>query len=87
MNSTEPQSHSPIAYQPAWVFSGHDADGEHDTVRDGVVAGGGHASYLHTHPAAAPDAVVRFVAHAAGMCSRRCSSKVGRAGRRPPGGP
>jgi len=24
-----------------------------------------HASYLHTHPAAAPDAVARFVAHAA----------------------
>jgi cobyrinic acid a,c-diamide synthase len=24
-----------------------------------------HASYLHTHPAAAPAAVARFVAHAA----------------------
>jgi cobyrinic acid a,c-diamide synthase len=35
------------------------------TVRDGVVDAVVHASYLHTHPAAAPDAVARFVAHAA----------------------
>jgi cobyrinic acid a,c-diamide synthase len=29
------------------------------------VHAGVHASYLHTHPAAAPHAVARFVAHAA----------------------
>ena len=49
------------SYQPAWMYRG---DGT-DTMRDGVVHAGVHASYLHTHPAAAPDAVVRFVAHAA----------------------
>jgi len=49
------------SYQPAWVYGG---DGV-DTVRDGAVRAGVHASYLHTHPAAAPDAVARFVAHAA----------------------
>ena len=50
------------SYQPAWVYRGDD---ECDAVRDGVVHAGVHASYLHTHPAAAPDAVARFVAHAA----------------------
>ena len=49
------------SYQPAWVYRGDKVD----TVRDGVVHAGVHASYLHTHPAATPDAVVRFVAHAA----------------------
>ena len=49
------------SYQPAWVYRGHDIE----AVRDGVVHAGVHASYLHTHPAAAPEAVVRFVAHAA----------------------
>jgi cobyrinic acid a,c-diamide synthase len=52
------------SYQPAWVYRVHGAD-DSETVRDGVVHAGVHASYLHTHPAAAPDAVVRFVAHAA----------------------
>ncbi|MCV7379631.1 cobyrinate a,c-diamide synthase [Mycobacterium alsense] len=47
-------------YRPAWVYAGGDG-----TVRDGVVYAGVHASYLHTHPAAAPAAVARFVAHAA----------------------
>jgi cobyrinic acid a,c-diamide synthase len=47
--------------QPAWVYRGRDADG----VREGAVHRGVHASYLHTHPAAAPEAVARFVAHAA----------------------
>ena len=54
------------SYQPAWVYRGDEVD----TVRDGVVHAGVHASYLHTHPAAAPDAVVRFVAHAARPISR-----------------
>ena len=49
------------SYQPAWVYAGEPVNG----VRDGAVHGGVHASYLHTHPAAAPDAVARFVAHAA----------------------
>jgi cobyrinic acid a,c-diamide synthase len=49
------------SYQPAWAYRGDDVD----TLRDGAVHAGVHASYLHTHPAAAPEAVVRFVAHAA----------------------
>ncbi|MDR3657756.1 MAG: cobyrinate a,c-diamide synthase [Mycobacterium sp.] len=49
------------SYQPAWVYRGNDRD----HVRDGAVRGGVHASYLHTHPAATPEAVVRFVTHAA----------------------
>jgi cobyrinic acid a,c-diamide synthase len=53
------------SYQPAWVYQVHDGDHARAAVRDGVVHAGVHASYLHTHPAAAPDAVVRFVAHAA----------------------
>jgi cobyrinic acid a,c-diamide synthase len=53
------------SYQPAWVYRGQDSGQQSATVRDGVVHAGVHASYLHTHPAAAPQAVVRFVAHAA----------------------
>ncbi|WP_039889561.1 cobyrinate a,c-diamide synthase [Mycobacterium xenopi] len=49
------------AVQPAWVYR----DGQARTVRDGAVHAGVHASYLHTHPAATPGAVARFVAHAA----------------------
>ncbi len=48
-------------YQPAWIYQGQRAD----AVRDGAVHRGVHASYLHTHPAATPEAVARFVAHAA----------------------
>ncbi|TSD93555.1 cobyrinate a,c-diamide synthase [Skermania sp. ID1734] len=33
--------------------------------RDGFVSGGVHASYLHTHPAAHPEAIQRFVRNAA----------------------
>jgi cobyrinic acid a,c-diamide synthase len=55
------------SYQPAWVYRGHDVE----AVRDGVVHAGVHASYLHTHPAATPEAVMRFVAHAA---ARRASA-------------
>jgi cobyrinic acid a,c-diamide synthase len=46
------------SYQPAWMYRG-------ERVPDGAVHAGVHASYLHTHPAAAPGAVARFVAHAA----------------------
>ncbi len=49
-------------YPPAWMYRMPDAT----IVRDGAVRGGVHASYLHTHPAAAPAAVRRFVWHAAG---------------------
>jgi cobyrinic acid a,c-diamide synthase len=48
-------------YQPAWVYRG----GTGAAVRDGAVHGGVHASYLHTHPAARPRAISRFVAAAA----------------------
>lgn len=52
------------SYQPAWMYQAHGGEQGSDSVRDGVVHGGVHASYLHTHPAGAPDAVARFVAHA-----------------------
>jgi cobyrinic acid a,c-diamide synthase len=45
-------------YPPAWVYSDRPAD----RASDGAVAGGVHASYLHTHPAAYPGAITRFVA-------------------------
>ncbi|ORW08565.1 cobyrinate a,c-diamide synthase [Mycobacterium kyorinense] len=47
-------------YDPAWIYRGHGTP-----ARDGAVHDGVHAAYLHTHPAAAPDAVARFVSHAA----------------------
>jgi cobyrinic acid a,c-diamide synthase len=48
-------------YPPAWVYRG----GAGQTVHDGAVHSGVHASYLHTHPAAQRGAVERFVAYAA----------------------
>lgn len=59
------------SYQPAWMYRAPDAGDAGGTVRDGVVHGGVHASYLHTHPAAAPEAVARFVTHAARPARRR----------------
>jgi cobyrinic acid a,c-diamide synthase len=53
-------------YQPAWVYNGQDSD----TVSEGAVHAGVHASYLHTHPAAAPHAVTRFVACAAALSTK-----------------
>jgi cobyrinic acid a,c-diamide synthase len=53
------------SYQPAWAYRGDEVDTVRDGLREGAVHAGVHASYLHTHPAAAPEAVVRFVAHAA----------------------
>jgi cobyrinic acid a,c-diamide synthase len=44
-------------YEPAWAFRG--AGGVN--VSDGAVRGGVHAAYLHTHAAAHPEAVARFV--------------------------
>ncbi|MGV0792653.1 cobyrinate a,c-diamide synthase [Mycolicibacterium sp. XJ1819] len=49
------------SYPPAWVYSGRHVD----SVRDGAVHRGVHAGYLHTHPAADPQAITRFVAAAA----------------------
>jgi cobyrinic acid a,c-diamide synthase len=49
------------SYPPAWVFGGRDVP----TVRDGAIDRGVHAGYLHTHPAAHPQAITRFVAAAA----------------------
>lgn len=48
-------------YEAAWHFGG----GSTRTVADGAVHRGVHAGYLHTHPAAHPDAIARFVATAA----------------------
>jgi cobyrinic acid a,c-diamide synthase len=48
-------------YPPAWAYSAT-ADGRR---RDGAVHAGVHASYLHTHPAAYPEAITRFVSAAA----------------------
>lgn len=48
-------------YDPAWRFgAGPTAGGA-----DGAVHRGVHAGYLHTHPAAHPDAIARFVGSAA----------------------
>ena len=48
-------------YAPAWVFG----DSSASRTKDGAVHSGVHASYLHTHPAAHPHAITRFVAAAA----------------------
>jgi cobyrinic acid a,c-diamide synthase len=50
------------AATPAWRWR----DRSGSTVEEGFVTGGLHASYLHTHPAGAPDSVARFV--------RRCAA-------------
>ncbi|PQM44447.1 Hydrogenobyrinate a,c-diamide synthase [Mycobacterium talmoniae] len=55
-------------YLPAWVRRGEDGA----PVRDGAVRGGVHAAYLHTHPAAHPESVRRFVEHAAGAATTSC---------------
>ncbi|MFN8226292.1 MAG: cobyrinate a,c-diamide synthase [Mycobacterium sp.] len=48
-------------YPSAWAFRGAGSE----SVQEGAVHAGIHASYLHTHPAADAGAVRRFVAHAA----------------------
>ncbi|OBJ98261.1 MULTISPECIES: cobyrinate a,c-diamide synthase [Mycolicibacterium] len=45
---------------PAWAFAGPGQVAR----RDGAVRHGVHAGYLHTHPAAHPEAISRFVASA-----------------------
>lgn len=47
--------------QPAWRYAGRGGR----VVEDGAVLGGVHAGYLHTHAAAHPEAIARFVAAAA----------------------
>ncbi|MBX7430879.1 cobyrinate a,c-diamide synthase [Mycobacterium sp. Y57] len=47
--------------QPAWRYSGRAGE----IVQDGAVRAGVHAGYLHTHAAAHPEAIARFVATAA----------------------
>ncbi|MCG7594050.1 cobyrinate a,c-diamide synthase [Mycobacterium sp. PSTR-4-N] len=47
--------------QPAWRYRGRAGA----MVDDGVVRGGVHAGYLHTHPAVHPEAIARFVRAAA----------------------
>ncbi len=46
--------------RPAWRYRGRAGK----PVDDGIVQGGVHAGYLHTHPAAHPQAIARFVAAA-----------------------
>ncbi|MGW4324571.1 cobyrinate a,c-diamide synthase [Nocardia sp. NPDC004573] len=52
---------------PAWGWLG--SAGER--VREGALSGNVHASYLHTHPAGNPEAVLRFVTAAARFASSR----------------
>ncbi|HEX3590826.1 MAG TPA: cobyrinate a,c-diamide synthase [Pseudonocardiaceae bacterium] len=47
---------------PAWFWRGHDGA----ATREGFVLDTVHASYLHTHPAAHPETVVRLVERAVG---------------------
>ena len=48
-------------YPLAWAYRSH----ESEVIGDGAVHAGVHASYLHIHPAAIPEAITRFVARAA----------------------
>lgn len=48
--------------EPAWLMRGPGGE----PTAEGVVRGGVHASYLHTHPAAHPLSIARFVRCAAG---------------------
>ena len=50
------------SYPPAWVYEGHRVP----RLRDGAIHRNVHASYLHIHPAARPEAIARFVSLAAG---------------------
>lgn len=63
---------TPRAAAPAWAWRGGEPEG--------YVQGGVHASFLHTHPAGAPDAVARFVAAAASspVCAPAALPSVGR---------
>ncbi|MEU6130076.1 cobyrinate a,c-diamide synthase [Saccharopolyspora sp. NPDC047091] len=56
--------------QPAWYWR----DGA--AVAEGFVRDGLHASYLHTHPAGAPEAVSRFVTRCSRMVTRGAGTAV-----------
>jgi cobyrinic acid a,c-diamide synthase len=56
-------------YPPAWMYRSETAA----PVRDGAVHAGVHAAYLHTHPAAEPEAVRRFVERAAAQAATTVS--------------
>ncbi|MFE2754978.1 cobyrinate a,c-diamide synthase [Actinosynnema sp. NPDC059335] len=56
----------PHGAKPAWRWRGHDQR----PVAEGFVVGRVHASYLHTHPASAPEAVTRFVRACASASAR-----------------
>ncbi|MEU4762843.1 cobyrinate a,c-diamide synthase [Actinosynnema sp. NPDC023794] len=56
----------PHGAKPAWQWRGHDLR----PVAEGFVLGRVHASYLHTHPASAPEAVTRFVRACANESAR-----------------
>lgn len=56
----------PHGAKPAWRWRGHDQR----PVAEGFVVGRVHASYLHTHPASAPEAVTRFVRACANASAR-----------------
>jgi cobyrinic acid a,c-diamide synthase len=58
------------SYPPAWVYAGRQAD----RVSDGAIDRNVHAGYLHTHPAAHPHAITRFVAAAAGYRAARTAN-------------
>ncbi|MGH3613845.1 MAG: cobyrinate a,c-diamide synthase [Pseudonocardia sp.] len=53
---------------PAWAWRGDEQEGP---TQEGWVRNGVHASFLHTHPAGAPDAVARFVARAVERSAER----------------
>jgi cobyrinic acid a,c-diamide synthase len=56
----------PHGAKPAWQWRGPDLR----PVAEGFVLGRVHASYLHTHPASAPEAVTRFVRACASQSTR-----------------
>lgn len=62
--------------QPAWLFAGAGPD----RVAEGALRAGVHASYLHTHPAAHPASIRRFVERAV-RCGQSPSADRGLTGR------
>ena len=62
--SEAPRTPLPVVVKGACHHDCPDSCGWHVTVHDGAVRGGVHAGYLHTHPAAHPHSVRRFVSAA-----------------------
>ncbi|MDT7573685.1 MAG: cobyrinic acid a,c-diamide synthase, partial [Pseudonocardiales bacterium] len=61
---------TPRAAAAAWAWRGGEPEG--------YVQGGVHASFLHTHPAGAPDAIARFVAAASSPVPAPVALRSGR---------